>query len=91
MTEFPIGDILRNKDAAGRISMWAIELGALDISFAPRTTIKSQALVDFMTEWMEVQDHRPAEKIVHWTMYFDGLMKMEGVGAGVLFISPKGE
>jgi hypothetical protein len=24
-------------------------------------------------------------------MYFDGSMKLEGAGAGVLFISPKGE
>ena len=34
---------------------------------------------------------RPAEKIDHWTMYFDGSMKLEGAGAGVLLISPKGE
>ena len=65
VTEFPIGDILRNKDAAGRISKWAVELGALDISFSPRAAIKSQALADFMAEWMEVQDHRPAKKLEH--------------------------
>src|SRR4029078_6569179 len=27
----------------------------------------------------------------HWTMYFDGSLKLGGRGAGVLFISPKGE
>jgi hypothetical protein len=46
-----IGDILRNQDATGRIPKWAVELGALNIDFKPRTTIKSQALVDFMAEW----------------------------------------
>src|SRR6185295_4238369 len=27
----------------------------------------------------------------HWVMYFDGSLKLDGGGAGVLFISPKGE
>ena len=27
----------------------------------------------------------------HWVMYFDGSLKIDGGGAGVLFISPKGE
>jgi hypothetical protein len=48
--DYMLGDILRNQDATGRISKWAVELGALNIDFKPRTTIKSQALVDFMAE-----------------------------------------
>src|SRR6185312_13899217 len=27
----------------------------------------------------------------HWVMYFDGSLKIDGGGAGVLFISPKGQ
>ena len=27
----------------------------------------------------------------HWVMYFDGSLKLNGGGVGVLFISPKGE
>jgi hypothetical protein len=50
VTDYPLGDILRNQDAIGRISKWAVELGALNIDFNPRTAIKSQALVDFMAE-----------------------------------------
>jgi hypothetical protein len=41
VTDYPLGDILRNQDATGRISKWAVELGALIIDFKPRTTIKS--------------------------------------------------
>jgi type IV secretory pathway VirB6-like protein len=48
VTDYPLGDILRNQDATGRISKWAVELGTLNIDFKPRTAIKSQALVDFM-------------------------------------------
>jgi hypothetical protein len=50
ITNFPLVNILRNQDAMGRISKWAVELGALSIGFKPRTAIKSQALVDFMAE-----------------------------------------
>jgi hypothetical protein len=39
--DFSLGDILRNRDATGRISKWAVELGALNIDFSPRKAIKS--------------------------------------------------
>jgi hypothetical protein len=41
VTDYPLGDILQNKDATGRISKWAVKLGALNIDFKPRTAIKS--------------------------------------------------
>jgi hypothetical protein len=86
ITDFPLGDILHNQDATGRISKWAMELGALSIDFKPRT-----ALVDFMAEWRENQVPAPVDKPEHWTMYFDGSLKLDGGGAGVLLISPRGE
>ena len=48
VTAFLQADILHNRDATGRISKWAVELGALELRFKPRTTIKSQAQVDFL-------------------------------------------
>jgi hypothetical protein len=73
------------------ISKWAMELGALSNNFKPRTAIKSQAPVDFMAEWRENQMPTPVDKPEHWTMYFDGSPKLNGGGAGVLFISLKCE
>jgi hypothetical protein len=91
ITDFPLADILHNQDAMGHISKWAVELGALSIDFNPRTASKSQALVDFMAEWRENQIPTPVDKPEHWTMYFDRSLKLDGGGAGVLFISPRGE
>jgi hypothetical protein len=91
ITDYPLGDILRNQDATGRISKGAVELGALNIDFKPCTAIKSQAPVDFMAEWRENQLPTPTERPEHWVMYFDGSLKLEGAGAGVLLISPTGE
>ena len=91
ITDFPLGDILHNRDATGHISKWAVELGALNLHFKPRRAIKSQALVDFLAEWRENQVPTPASIPEHWTMYFDGSLKLGGGGAGVLFISLRGE
>jgi hypothetical protein len=89
--DYPLDDILRNQDATGKISKWAVELGALNIDFKPRTAIKSQALIDLLVEWRENQLPTPTERPEHWVMYFDGSLKLEGAGAGVLLISPMGE
>jgi ribonuclease HI len=91
VSDFPLADILHNRDATGHISKWAVELGALTLDFRPQTAIKLQALVDFMAEWRENQVEAPANQPEHWIMYFDGSLKLGGGGAGVLFISPRGE
>jgi hypothetical protein len=91
VTGFPIGDILHNKEAIGRIAKWACELGAHDIEFRPRTAIKTQALVDFVSEWNEQQVLDNPEAAEVWQMYFDGSLKLQGVGAEILFIAPGSE
>src|SRR5438105_12189169 len=88
---FPIGEILHNRDATGRIAKWAVELGSFELTFQRRTAIKSQALVDFIIEWTEVQTPAITEKLEYWMMYFDGSLMMEGAGAGIMLISPTGE
>ena len=88
VTEFPLGDILRNKEANGRIIKWAIELGTYSIEFRSRPTIKSQALADFVTEWTEIQEPIAAACPEHWVMYFDGALNINSAGVGILFITP---
>src|SRR5438128_427066 len=41
VTSFPIGDILHNRDATGRITKWAMELESFELSFQPWIAIKS--------------------------------------------------
>ena len=91
VSDIPLGDVLRNHDATGCISKWTVELGALNIEFVPRKAIKSQILADFIAKWTEIQQRTPTVIIDHWKMYFDGSLKLGGVGAGVLFISPNGK
>jgi len=37
----PLGDVFNNKEASGRIGKWATELSQFEISYVPRTTVKS--------------------------------------------------
>jgi hypothetical protein len=54
-SSFPLGEIIRNCDANGRIVKWSVELGELEIEFCTRQAIKSQILADFVSEWTEIQ------------------------------------
>jgi ribonuclease HI len=61
------------------------------ISFAPRKAIKSQALADFLAEWVDTQLPTAPIQAKLWTMYFDGSLKRTRAGAGLLCISPLGK
>ena len=41
VTSYPLGDIIRNRDAMGWISKWALELMGHDMRYIPHTAIKS--------------------------------------------------
>jgi ribonuclease HI len=68
-----------------------VELMGETISFAPRKTIKSQALANFLAEWVDTQLPTAPIQAELWTMYFDGSLMKTGAGAGLLFISPLGK
>jgi hypothetical protein len=53
-SSFPLGETIRNRDANGRIVKLSVELGEFDIEFCPRQAFKSQILVDFVSEWIEI-------------------------------------
>jgi hypothetical protein len=55
VTSFPLGEVVSNLDATGRIAKWALELMGQGISYAPWTAIKSQVLTDFIAECTETQ------------------------------------
>ena len=90
VSDAPLSEILHNRDATGRVAKWAIELLPLDIKFEAKKAIKSQAIADFLAEWIEQQQPTQVHS-EHWTMFFDGSKMLNGSGAGVVLVSPRGD
>ena len=53
LTQLPLKFVLRTTDYIGRIAIWNTVLGAFDIKYMPRTSIKGQVLADLMAEFAE--------------------------------------
>ena len=55
LTQFPLKTILRNVDYTGRVAKWGTILGAFNIKYMPRTSIKGQVLADLVAEFTKPQ------------------------------------
>ena len=102
LTQLPLKTILQSADYTGRVAKWGIILGAFDIKYMPRTSIKGQVLPDLVAEFTEPQmEELPSvgnmdEKLVGtisqyrlstWEVYVDGASNQKGVGIGLVLMS----
>ena len=53
LTQLSLRSLLRSADYTGRIAKWSTILGAFDIKYMPRTSIKGQVLTDLVAEFTE--------------------------------------
>uniref|UniRef100_A0A2N9EC48 Integrase catalytic domain-containing protein n=1 Tax=Fagus sylvatica TaxID=28930 RepID=A0A2N9EC48_FAGSY len=89
LTFLPLKALFRSSDFSGRISKWGAHLGAYDVRYKPRTSIKGQVLADFITEFAPenselptIEEHpKDVERIQEkngWTLYVDGVANSRG-------------
>ncbi|KAL0406068.1 UNVERIFIED_CONTAM: hypothetical protein Slati_3920700 [Sesamum latifolium] len=70
-TNMPLKQTLGKPDTSGRLIKWAVELSEYDISYLPRTTIKAQALADFVSEVAGApSEETPRDE--KWLLHVDG-------------------
>ena len=55
LTQLLLKTVLRSVDYIGRVAKWGTNLGAFDIKYMPRTSIKGQVLTDLVAEFTEPQ------------------------------------
>ena len=104
LTQLPSKSILRTADYIGRIALWNTILGAFNIKYMPRTSIKGQVLADLVAEFAEppveivTEQRNVDEKSIDvisvpgtpcWKVYVDGTANQRGSGVGLVLISPE--
>ena len=104
LTQLSLKTILRSADHTGKIAKWGTILGAFDIKYMPRASIKGQVLADFVAEFTEPEiEELPTggnmdEKLVGtisqyclpaWEVHVDGASNQKGSGVGLVLMSPK--
>jgi ribonuclease HI len=85
----PLKDIMRNIEATGRIGKWDAELNEFSIDYVHRSSIQSQALADFIADWMPgAQGEEETKDVEAWTVFCDGYWGTFGAGAAVVLVAP---
>ena len=97
LTQLPLRSVLRSTDYTGRIAMWSALLGAFDIKYMPRSSVKGQVLADLVAEFAEPSAETITEKedmdgksvgtisareISRWKVYVDGAANQKGSELG---------
>ena len=104
LTQLPLKSVLRSVDYTGRVAKWGTILGAFDIKYMPRTSIKGQVLSDLVVEFtecpeeVEMGSEALVERLVSvasiqglppWELYVDGAANQRGSGVGLVLVSPE--
>jgi ribonuclease HI len=85
----PLKDIMRNREATGRIRKWAAELNEFTIDYVHRSSIQSQALADFIADWTPgAQEEERNKNAEAWTVFGDGSWGTFGAGAAAVLVAP---
>ena len=104
LTQLLLKLVLRSADYTGRVAKWGTILGAFDIKYMPRTSIKGQILADLVAEFaeypegVEMGSETLGERLVGvasvqglspWEVYVDGAANQRGSGVGLVIMSPE--
>ena len=104
LTQLPLQSVLRSADYTGRIAMWSALLGAFDIKYMSRSSVKGQVLADLISEFAEPSVETvtqrenmdgksvgiiSARETSRWKVYVDGTTNQKGSGIGLVLISPE--
>ena len=92
--------VLRSVNYTGRIAKWNTVLGAFDIKYMPRTSVKGQVLAEFVEPPIGIvaEEQNMDGKSVgtisvqepsHWKVYVDGAANQKGSDVGLVLISPE--
>ena len=92
LTECPLQSLLKRSDFTRRIAKWGTQLGAFDIRFRSRSSVKGQVLADFVAEFSPKSE---GEMVCHmeccpWKVFVDSASSAIRADDGIVIITPEG-
>jgi ribonuclease HI len=84
----PLKDIMRNREATGRIGKWAAELNEFSIDYVYMSSIQSQALAEFIADWTPGAQEEVTKDAEAWTVFYDGSWGTFDAGAAAVLVAP---
>ncbi|KAI9174582.1 hypothetical protein LWI28_019545 [Acer negundo] len=93
LTTYPLKSILHKPELSGRLTKWTVEPSEHEISFHPRTALKSQVLADFIADFTPSKNVQAEQELVDmtenvkdekWTLSIDGSSNIKGSGLDAL-------
>ncbi|GKV46564.1 hypothetical protein SLEP1_g53537 [Rubroshorea leprosula] len=89
-TDLPLRNILQKPELSGRLIRWSVELSEYNLKFQSHTTIKGQAMADFLVECISATVEEKAPEHPIWVLYVDRAANIEGSGAWAVLVGPDG-
>ncbi|GKV28900.1 hypothetical protein SLEP1_g37888 [Rubroshorea leprosula] len=89
-TDLPLRKILQKLELSSRLIRWSVELSEYDLRFQPCTTIKGQAIADFLVECLSATAEERTPEYPTWILYVDGVASIEGSGVGAMLVGLDG-
>uniref|UniRef100_A0A2N9J0X2 Reverse transcriptase/retrotransposon-derived protein RNase H-like domain-containing protein n=1 Tax=Fagus sylvatica TaxID=28930 RepID=A0A2N9J0X2_FAGSY len=96
LTEHPLKALLRSVDFLGQITKWGAQLGAYDIKYQPRTSIKGQVLTDFIAEFtptdaepLVMNQVLPIQQTKKWKLYIDRASNSRSSSLSIVLTTPQ--
>nr|KYP52486.1 Retrovirus-related Pol polyprotein from transposon 297 family [Cajanus cajan] len=83
-TDYPIKQILRKPELAGRMIAWSIELSEFGIQYKSRGPLKAKCLADFVAKLTPTTTEESQAR----TLHVDGSSNSKGGGAGIILEGP---
>ena len=92
LIDYPLKKVMNKLETARRLIQWAMELSEFDIRYQPKSTIKAQALADFIAEFTPNHvDLDEVDEAKKWVVFVDGSSTQYTGGIGVILKSLEGD
>jgi len=84
-----IKDMMSKPILHSRVGKWALGVRKYSLTYQSLKSVKGQIISDFIVDYSIVKESLNFVDVQPWKLYFDGSKHKNGIGVGILIISPE--